>query len=147
MSAEAKAKLLGWIFGLAFVAFVIGIGGLITVWRIFTKAGRGGWECLIPLYGNAVFLDIAGLPMGLLTVFFLPQISAVVVNLAGLAGSVAASGIMALAWLLYALVWGLNCQGLARNFGKGLGFACGLFFLPFVFLPILAFGSARDRRR
>lgn len=147
LSAEAKAKLLGWIFGLAFVAFVIGIGGIITLWRIFTKAGREGWETLIPLYNSAVFLDIAGLPMGLLTVFFLPQISAVVVNVAGLAGSVAASGIMALAWLLYALVWGLNCQGVARNFGKGVGFACGLFFLPFVFLPILAFGSARYRRR
>jgi hypothetical protein len=36
---------------------------------------------------------------------------------------------------------------LARNFGKGVGFVCGLFFLPFVFLPILAFGSARYRRR
>ncbi len=147
MSPKARGELLGWIFGLVFAALVISIGGLITVWQIFTKAGRGGWECLIPFYGNAVFLDIAGLPMGLLTVFFLPQISAVVVNLAGLAGTVAASGIMALAWLLYALVWALNCQGLARNFGKGTGFACGLFFLPVVFLPILAFGSARYRRR
>ena len=147
MSPKARGELLGWIFGLVFAALVISIGGLITVWQIFTKAGRGGWECLIPFYGNAVFLDIAGLPMGLLTVFFLPQISAVVVNLAGLAGTVAASGIMALAWLLYALVWALNCQGLARNFGKGTGFACGLFFLPFIFLPILAFGSARYRSR
>lgn len=145
--APPRADLVGLALGIALAALVIAIGGFITIWRIFTKAGRGGWECLIPFYGNAVFLDIAGLPMGLMAVFFLPQVAAIVVNLAGLAGTAAAAGIVGLAWLLYVLVWALNCQGLARNFGKGLGFACGLFFLPFVFMPILAFDGSRYRRR
>jgi len=33
-------------------------------------------------------------------------------------------------------------MGVAQNFGKGVGFALGLFFLPFIFYPILAFGDA-----
>jgi Family of unknown function (DUF5684) len=32
---------------------------------------------------------------------------------------------------------------LAKSFGKGGGFAVGLLFLGFIFLPILAFGSAQ----
>jgi hypothetical protein len=32
--------------------------------------------------------------------------------------------------------------GIARRFGKGGLFAVGLIFLPFVFYPIIAFGSA-----
>ena len=34
---------------------------------------------------------------------------------------------------------------LAANFGKGTGFAVGLLFLPFIFVPMLAFGSASYR--
>jgi hypothetical protein len=33
--------------------------------------------------------------------------------------------------------------GLARNFGKGAGFALGLVFLAPIFYPILAWGDAR----
>ena len=33
--------------------------------------------------------------------------------------------------------------GIANNFGKGGGFAVGMIFLPFIFFPILGFGSAR----
>jgi uncharacterized membrane protein YhaH (DUF805 family) len=31
---------------------------------------------------------------------------------------------------------------LAQSFGKGLGFAAGLWLLPFIFVPILGFGGA-----
>lgn len=31
---------------------------------------------------------------------------------------------------------------LAKVFGKGVGFGFGLMFLPFIFLPMLAFGDA-----
>jgi hypothetical protein len=33
--------------------------------------------------------------------------------------------------------------GLARNFGKGNGFAVGLILLGFIFIPILAWGDAQ----
>ena len=31
----------------------------------------------------------------------------------------------------------------AKNFGKGAGFGIGLLLLPFIFFPILGFGSAQ----
>ena len=33
--------------------------------------------------------------------------------------------------------------GVAKNFGKGVGFILGLIFLPFIFYPILGFGDAQ----
>ena len=102
---------------------------------------------MIPFYNSVVFLDIAGLPAWLLVFYFLPQIGAVIVSAAGLAGTAAGVGIVAVGMLASTLAYALNCHGVARNFGKGIGFACGIFFVPFVFLPILAFGKARYRRR
>ena len=32
---------------------------------------------------------------------------------------------------------------LAKKFGQGVGFAIGLILLPFIFFPILGFGSAQ----
>ena len=32
---------------------------------------------------------------------------------------------------------------IAKNFGKGVGFGIGMIFLPFIFYPILGFGSAQ----
>jgi hypothetical protein len=36
-------------------------------------------------------------------------------------------------------------KDIAERFGKDIGFAIGLFFLPFIFIPILGFGSAEYR--
>jgi len=137
----------GWVAAILAVVLVPAFAMAAAVWVIFTKAGRQGWECVIPFYNSVVFLDIAGLPAWLLVFYFLPQIGAVIVSAAGLAGTAAGVGIVAVGMLASTLAYALNCHGVARNFGKGIGFACGIFFVPFVFLPILAFGKARYRRR
>jgi hypothetical protein len=35
------------------------------------------------------------------------------------------------------------CIDLAKSFGKGAGFGIGMVILPFIFIPILGFGSAQ----
>ena len=145
--AAAPRAAAGWVVAVLGVTLVLAFAMAAAVWIIFTKAGRQGWECVIPFYNNLVFLDIAGLPAWVMVFYFLPQIGAVIVSAAGLAGTFAGVAIVVIGMLASMLAYALNCQGLARNFGKGLGFACGLFFLPFIFLPILAFGSARYRSR
>ena len=40
------------------------------------------------------------------------------------------------------VVWVVVSLDLAKSFGRGVGFAIGLIFLPFNFAPILGFGSA-----
>jgi len=98
------------------VQLVIAIVMIVGMWKVFTKAGQPGWATLVPIYNAYVMLKIAGKPGWWLLLLCLPVVNIVV-------------GIMALA-------------GLAANFGKGGGFVAGLILLPFIFYPILGFGSA-----
>ena len=86
------------------------------LWRVFEKAGKPGWAAIIPIYNLVVLLQIVGKPIWWIILFIIPIVSLIV------------------AIIVYV--------ALAKVFGKGVGFALGLIFLGFIFLPILAFGSA-----
>jgi len=98
------------------VQLAIAIFMIVAMWKVFTKAGRPGWAILIPIYNAYVMLKIAGKPSWWLLLLFVPVVNIVI-------------GILA-------------TMALATNFGKGGGFVAGLILLPFVFYPILGFGSA-----
>ncbi len=112
----------------ALVASAVGANGVIlliilailvfeaaSLWKILTKAGRPGWAILIPIYNSYVLIKIAGKSGWWLLLFFIPFVNAV------------------------ALIIILN--ELARSFGRGGGFTIGLVLLPYIFFPILGFGS------
>jgi len=92
---------------------------LASMWRIFTKAGQPGWAILIPIYNAYVMLKVAGKPGWWLLLMLIP-----VVNL---------------------IVTILMLAGIAKNFGKGVGYVLGLIFFPILFYPMLAFGDAQYR--
>ena len=98
------------------VQLVILVLMLVVGWKVFTKAGQPGWAVIVPIYNVYVMLKIAGKPGWWLLLFFIPIVNLVI-------------GILTL-------------LALAENFGKGTGFAMGMLFLPIIFYPILAFGSA-----
>ncbi len=89
---------------------------IISVWKVFIKAGQPGWAAIVPIYNMYVLLKISGKPGWWIVLLFVP-----VVNL---------------------VISIITLFGLAQNFGKGGGFAIGLLFLPIIFYPILGFGSA-----
>jgi hypothetical protein len=89
---------------------------IAAAWQIFTKAGEAGWKCLIPIYNTLVLLKIVGRDWWWILLLLIPILNIVI-------------------WLIIAL-------DLAKSFGKGGGFGVGLFFLSFIFGPILGFGSA-----
>lgn len=90
-----------------------------SMWIVFTKADKPGWAALIPIYNTYVMLKIGDNPGWFLLLMLIP-----IVN-------------------LYAL--GKMHVGIAKAFGKGVGWGIGLWFLPFVFFPMLAFGDATYR--
>jgi hypothetical protein len=100
-------------FAIYFVVIVI---LLVSMWRIFTKAGRPGWACLVPIYNAYVELLIAGKPGWWLLLYLIPFVNVFIAIIVTVA--------------------------LCEKFGKGGGFAAGMIFLPFIFYPILAFGDA-----
>ena len=89
---------------------------LVAMWKLFVKAGKAGWKCLIPFYNTYCLYDIAWGNGWLFLLMFVPCVNVVV-------------GIM----MLFKL---------AKAFGQGTGFGFGLLFLNTIFILILGFGSA-----
>lgn len=107
--------------GLAFsiVQLLLVAAQLAGMWVVFSEAGRAGWKALIPIYNFYVMLKI---------------------------------GKNAWWWLLVALVPVINIYalyrihaGVARAFGRGIGFGLGLTFLGVIFFPLLGFGDYQYR--
>ena len=118
------------IFGI--IGIVAGVLLLIGLYKMFKKAGRNGYEGLIPLHNTFVMFEIAGInPIWILGIVF-----GSVVSIIPVLGSLAFA-----AYTIFVGVW-LNTR-LARAFGKTTGFGVLMFFFPYVMYPVLGFGNAQ----
>ena len=99
-------------FALLYIIFLV-----ICLWKIYEKAGEPGWTCLIPVYSYYVLMRITCKNHLMWFIFlFIPVLN-------------------------YASLF-VSTFGLAKSFGKGVGMFLLLLFLPYVALPILAFGDS-----
>jgi hypothetical protein len=103
--------------GLVVVWLAVLVLMIAATWKIFVKAGEPGWAAIIPIYNFIVLLKIAGKPLWWIILLFVPFVNLIILILVYVA--------------------------LARNFGKGAGFAIGLLLLPIIFFPLLAWGDAQ----
>jgi hypothetical protein len=94
------------------IVAVIVIAGL---WKIFSKAGKPGWAAIIPIYNLIVLLQIVGRPLWWIILFLIPFVNFIA------------------AIILY--------MDLAKSFGKGGLYGILMLILPFIFIPMLGFGS------
>ncbi len=114
-SSQVGAAIGGLIGGL--LGLVIAVIIIAGMWKIFVKAGEPGWAAIIPIYNLYIICKITAKPIWwLLMLLLCPFVNIVFMILLTVA--------------------------LAKSFGKGGGFAIGLILLPYVFYPILGFGSA-----
>ena len=104
----------GILFTLIVIALCLFV--IVSMWKVFVKAGQPGWGVLIPIYNIYLLLMIARRPGWWLILYLIPLVNFVI-------GIIVAIDI-------------------AKNFGKDTGFGLGLFFFGFIFYPILGFGSA-----
>lgn len=116
----SSSAFLGILLALIIPIIIIGITvtviEVIGAWFMFEKAGEPGWAAIIPIYNYLIGIKIAGKPWWYILLMLIP-----VVNL---------------------VVYIIILDGLAKSFGKTSGFTVGLFFLRFIFIPILGFGQA-----
>jgi hypothetical protein len=90
---------------------------IVSQWKIYEKAGKPGWACIIPIYNTIVLLEIVGKPWWWILLMLIPVVNIIFV------------------------IWMTNL--LSKSFGKDEGFTVGLILLSIVFYPILGFGSAK----
>ena len=90
---------------------------IFSMWKIYTKAGKPGWACIIPIYNIIVLLEIVGKPWWWFLLMLIPFVNIVLA------------------------IWMLNL--LSKSFGHDVGFTLGLLFLGFIFIPILGLGESK----
>lgn len=122
-SADIDPSIIKLMIGIVSTYFIIFLAviafNIICRWKVLKKAGKEGWEAIIPIYTNIVFLQITNNPIWLLALLLVPGVNAV--------GAV-----------LYNVFVSIN---LSKAFNKNTAFALLLIFIPLVGYPILAFGK------
>ncbi len=112
------------IFAIWGIILVVGLIALtvriISLWKIFLKAGKNGWEAIIPVYNSWVMYEVVGFPGWFVFLGFIPFVGGIIMFVFSI----------------------LTAIRLTKAFGKSDGFAVGLILLPIVFYPILAFDSS-----
>lgn len=156
-AAAAGAVLGGMIGTVAVIGIAAAIISIIAMWKIFTKAGEKGWKALIPIYDIYVLYKISGAKNWFWALIVTEIIVIIDSAIASANGSIVtdASGnvtaindvvfsvIVALAAIFELVCYIVLCAKLSKAFKRGAGTAIGLFFFPYIFTLILAFGSAK----
>jgi hypothetical protein len=112
LSAVPKATIFGIVAGVLLLIILM----IVSLWKVYEKAGQAGWKSLIPIYNYVVFLNMIDKPVWWIILLFVPLVSVVVLII-------------------------MHIE-LAKRFGKGVLYGLGLCFLPIIFFPLLAFGDA-----
>lgn len=105
---------------------LVSIVSLACMWRIFRNADMLGWAVLIPFYNMWVMARVGDLSgwIGIAICFIPILIPEPIIS-------------FILVQLLMVIIW----RGIANTFGKSILFAVGLWLLPYIFTPLLAFSS------
>ena len=153
----------GMLATVGIMAFVFYLFMVIATWKIFVKAGEKGWKSLIPIYNVYMLYKIVGMKnwfWGLLG-FSIVEVVLLAVCCPAVFNAQTEAEIQAIDWgknwvalvlfgveIILAIVASiLYAKRTAKAFGKGAGFAVGLFFLPSIFWLILGFGSAKYSKK
>lgn len=72
----------GFVLLCLLIAIPIIVLYIIGLWKLFKKAGKKGWEALIPFYNTYVLIEIAGLNWW----YFLIAISGTICSMLGISG-------------------------------------------------------------
>ena len=104
---------------LMILAFVLLV--LISMWRVYERAGEPGWAVLIPIYNTYVLTRIGRVSGWWVLAMFVPLLNVVALFVISI--------------------------GVAERFNRGAGFGIGLTILPFIFYPMLAWGDGQPVAR
>lgn len=116
MTILASMGIAYWIILLAIEVVII-----VSMWKIFVKAGKAGWISLIPFYNLWTLFEIGGQKGAYIFFMFIPCAGPII-------------------YLVFEIKAYLE---IAKRFGKDTAFGVLSIFFPFVTFPILAFSDAK----
>jgi len=114
----AFGTIMSMLIGALIVVLIMIVIIYAAYWSIMKKAGKEGWDGIIPIHNEICLLEICGIPKYMWLLNLIPYFGS----------------------LAFIIILGIY---VAKSFGKTGGYAVGLILLPVVFYPMLAWGSAR----
>ena len=126
--AQYLEEFFGGLAGGLLVVYVIGL------WKLFKKAGKNGWEAIVPFYNTYVLIEIAGLNWW----YFLIAISGTILSFVGL------DSLSDLASLASAAVNFFIFYNLAKKMNKS-EVAFGVLGIFFSGILVMILGLSKDK--
>lgn len=169
-AAAFLTAFIGMFIVIGIISLALLVLTIIAMWKMFEKAGEPGWAALIPFYNAYVLFKISWGNGWYFLLYVVPYIIYCFVYCAyyvrlmgGIMGGITSHGyynsydnsymaslmsdtiamllVMGLLGMGMLAVYIIGCIKLAKVFGQGGGFACGIFFLPNIFICIIAFSK------
>ena len=101
---------------LMFIYIAIIVLMVVSLWKLFVKAGKPGWGAIVPFYNTYLMVEIAGRPAWWFAVILLVPVLNVI----------------------FAMILTID---FVKAYGKGTGFGVLSLFFPFITFPIMAFDN------
>ena len=114
---------------LCLIIFAVAIVAIIANWKMYKKAGKGGWEAIIPVYNQIVLCQITGVSPWWISIVFGGSLVLGFLSAIPVIGFLFTLADYAL--IIYFCV--ILYVSTARSFGKSDGYAAGLYFLAPIF--------------
>ena len=138
-----NSALAGVIAGLGIIAILIGIIivpvvviYIIAKCKMYKKAGKNGWEAIVPFYNDWIYTEIAGVEWW----WFIALIASNLFTLYSRSGDqVISFNFSGFIGLFGSFVCNYN---ISKKLHKDVGFAILMTIFPFVMIPIIGFSSS-----
>jgi len=112
---ESGAGSIMAVFVIVYIAIIALV--VVSMWKLFTKAGKPGWAYLIPIYNIIVILEIVKRPVWWFVLLLIPFVNVVV-------------GIIVMI-------------DFVKAYGKPASHFLLMLFFSIIYLPYLAFSNAK----
>lgn len=117
---------------IALIVLVIGIAAFVVIcigkWKLFKKAGKNGWEAIIPFYSGYTLVEIAGLNWYWTIAFYGTTVMSIITSVLSFLGFLSIVGTIATVGAEVAIA--LNMQARLHKEGNTGWLVCAILFNP-----------------
>ena len=126
----ALGSLLFFVLAIGLIALIVYIVGLV---KLYKKAGKEGWEAIVPFYSQWIYTEIADLNWWWFLFLIAPTIASIISRNGRLES---------LASLVILFGYFVCNYNIAKKFHKDTGTAILMTIFPFIMIPVMAFSNS-----
>ena len=120
---------------------------IIGEWKVFKKAGKNGWEAIVPYYNTWTLIEISGCKWWYFLIIIGSSLISYNITLdINESSRLSFNMLEGVGTLInYFIMYCVN-YNIAKKFNKDYLYAIGLTLLPFIFYPMLGLGKSEFKK-